>query len=100
MHNFTLTIESPINSTKEILWQHITQMKNVNAELFQFAKMTYPKELSEIGSNEVPLRQVLFKCAILLFGFMPFDLHYLGLDKLDYSTAFYKNSYSLHHHYW
>lgn len=100
MQDFTLTIESSINSTKEILWMHITQMKNVNAELFPFAKMTYPKEISEIGSNEVPLQQVLFKSIILLFGFIPIDLHYLRLDKLDYGTAFYENSYSLQHHYW
>ncbi|MCX6198431.1 MAG: hypothetical protein NTY88_04295 [Bacteroidetes bacterium] len=82
-------------------------MKNVNAELSPFAKMTYPKEMSEIGNlpagqagKEVPLQQVLFKSVILLFGFLPIDLHYLRLDKIDFGTAFYENSYSLQHHYW
>ena len=100
MKDFSLSIESEINSSKEILWQHITKMKNVNAELFPFAKMTYPKERSEIGNNDVPLQQVLFKSVILLFGFIPIDLHYLRLDKIDFGTAFYENSYSLQHHYW
>lgn len=100
MEDFTFTLESEINSTKEILWQHITQMKNVNAELMPFAKMTYPNEMSEIGNKEVPLQQVLFKSVILLFGFIPIDLHYLRLDKIDFGTAFYENSYSLQHHYW
>ena len=100
MQDFTFSIESEINSSKEILWQHITQMKNVNAELMPFAKMTYPKEMSEIGNNEVPLQQVLFKSVILFFGFIPIDLHYLRLEKLDFGTGFYENSYSLQHHYW
>ena len=100
MQDFTFSIESEINSTKEILWWHITQMKNVNAELMPFARMTYPNEVSEIGNKEVPLQQTLFKSAILLFGFIPIDLHYLRLDKIDFGTAFYENSYSLQHHYW
>ncbi|MES2621251.1 MAG: hypothetical protein V4615_10395 [Bacteroidota bacterium] len=100
MNDFTFAIESEINSSKEILWQHITQMKNVNAELKPFARMTYPKEMSEIGKNEVPLKQVLFKSVILLFGSIPIDLHYLCLDRIDVGTAFYENSYSIQHHYW
>ncbi|HRG89159.1 MAG TPA: hypothetical protein PLW44_09085 [Chitinophagales bacterium] len=100
MRDFTFTIQSEVNTAKEILWHHIMQMKNVNAELMPFAKMTYPKEMSEIGGREVPLNTVLFKSVILLFGFIPVDLHYLRLDKLDYGKAFYENSYSLQHHYW
>lgn len=100
MHDFTFTIQSEVHATKEILWPHITQMKNVNAELMPFAKMTYPKEMSEIGGREVPLNTVLFKSVILLFGCIPVDLHYLRLDRLEYGTAFYENSYSLQHHYW
>ncbi len=65
-----------------------------------YAKMTYPTSRSEIANNEVPLQQVLFKSIILLFGFIPVDLHYLRLDKIDAGTAFYENSYSLQHYYW
>ena len=100
MRDFTFTIQSEVNTTKEILWQHITQMKNVNDELMPFAKMTYPATTSEIAGREVPLQQVLFKSVILLFGFIPIDLHYLRLDKREYGTAFYENSYSFQHHYW
>ena len=100
MHDFTFTIESEINSTKEILWKHITQMKNINVELSPFMKMTYPEAMSEIGEREVPLNEVLFKSLILLFGFTPIDLHHLRLDKIDFGTGFYENSYSLHMSYW
>jgi ligand-binding SRPBCC domain-containing protein len=100
MKDFTFSIESEINSTKEILWQHITQMKNVNAELLPYMRMTYPADMSEIGEREVPLQKTLFKSAILLFGFIPIDLHSLRLDKIDIGTAFYENSFSIHMRYW
>jgi ligand-binding SRPBCC domain-containing protein len=100
MKDFTFSIKSEINTTKEILWQHITQMQHVNAELMPYAKMTYPADRSKIGTQDVPLHQVLFKSVILLLGFIPVDLHYLRLDKIDAGTAFYENSYSLQHHYW
>lgn len=100
MKDFSFSIESEINSTKEILWQHITQMKNINAELLPYIRMTYPDDMSEIGVREVPLKQTLFKSVILLFGFIPIDLHHLRLDKIELGTAFYENSFSLHMRYW
>ena len=98
--DFTSTIESEINITKEILWKHITQMKSVNTELMPFARMTYPKEMSEIGNNEVPLHQTLFKSIVLLFGFIPVDVHCLRFDKIDFGNAFYENSVTATHRYW
>lgn len=37
MRDFTFTIQSEINADKATAWQHITQMKNVNAELMPYA---------------------------------------------------------------
>lgn len=100
MKDFTFFIESEVNAVKDVLWKHVTQMKNVNAELMPFARMTYPQTMSEIGNEQVPLNRVLFKSVIVLFGFLPLDIHYLRIEKLDYGTAFFENSYSWQHHYW
>lgn len=100
MRNYTFTLQSEVNTTKEILWQHITQMKNVNHELMPFAKMTYPKEMSEIAGREVPLHRGLFKSVILFLGVIPVDLHTLRFDKVEHGVAFFEHSYSLQHHYW
>lgn len=100
MTSFLFNIESEINSDKKNVWKHITRMKNVNAELMPFARMTYPKEMSEIGANEVPLKQTLFKSVVLFFGFIPADIHCLSFDKIDYGTAFYENSVTVIHRYW
>lgn len=65
-----------------------------------FARMTYPKERSEIGTDKVPFKQTLFKSIVLLFGFIPSDIHCLRFDKSDEGSAFYENSISLLHRYW
>jgi ligand-binding SRPBCC domain-containing protein len=100
MRNYTFTIQSAINADKATVWQHITQMKNVNAELMPYARMTCPKHLAAFGDNNVPLNQTLFKCVVLLFGFIPIDIHHLRFDKIDYGTAFYENSVTATHRYW
>ncbi|MDB5227884.1 MAG: hypothetical protein JWN78_2077 [Bacteroidota bacterium] len=100
MEDFHYTITSEIHTDRETLWKHITQMKNVNAELMPFARMTYPADKSEIGNNEIPLHQTLFKSLVLLFGFIPADLHFLRLDKIDNGKAFYENSVTAMHRYW
>ena len=98
--NFSFSIETLINANNTTVWQHVTKMKNVNAELMPFARMTYPKNRSEIGNIDIPLNEILFKSIILLFGFIPVDIHFLKLDRIDVGTAFYENSTSLTHHYW
>ena len=100
MKDFTFSIESLLNADKTSIWNHITQMKNVNAELMPFVKMTYPKDKSEIANNDVPLHKTLFTSYVFLFGFIPIDIHYLQLDKLDIGTAFYENSTTFTHRYW
>lgn len=75
-------------------------MQNVNAELMPYVRMTYPDDKKEIGSNNVPLNTTLFKSVLLLFGFIPVDLHFLRLDKIDHGSAFYENSISLIQKYW
>lgn len=62
--------------------------------------MTYPADRGEIGKQAVPLNQRLFTSVLLLFGFMPIDLHYLRFEKLDMGNAFYENSSSLLQKYW
>ncbi len=75
-------------------------MQNVNAELRPYVRMTYPADKREIGISAVPLNTILFKSVLLLFGFIPVDLHHLRLEKIDYGNAFYENSASLMQKYW
>lgn len=97
---FTFSIHSKINTDKQTLWQHITQMKNVNYELMPIVRMTYPADKTSLSGVDVPLQTTLFTSTILLFGFIPIDLHHLALDKVIEGEAFYENSTTLTHQYW
>lgn len=100
MADFSFTIQSIVKAAKVEVWQYITQMQNVNAELMPYVYMTYPKNKAAFGGETIPLNEVLFKSTLLLFGFIPIDIHYLRFDTIKYGTAFYENSYSLQHRYW
>ena len=97
---FTFSIQSKVNADKQALWQHITQMQNVNYELLPIVRMTYPADRAALNGVDVPLRTPLFTSVLLLFGFIPLDLHHLAFDKIDEGNAFYENSTTLTHKYW
>ena len=97
---YNFSIESEVNGSKGSIWNHITQMKNVNAELFPFCRMTYPSDMSEIGGQTVPMNTVLFASVILLFGLIPIDLHYLKFSGLEDGHFFHENSYTFTHIFW
>lgn len=65
-----------------------------------YARMTYPKSRAAIGGKDVPLNETVFKSIVLLFGFIPIDIHHLRFEKIDYGTAFYENSTTATHRYW
>jgi ligand-binding SRPBCC domain-containing protein len=101
MADYSISIESEVPASREAVWAHVTQMKNVNAELSPFITMTYPKDRSELaGHVVVPTHVVLFTSVLLLFGWIPFDLHYLSFDRIVEGSAFYENSTTLLNRYW
>ena len=97
---FTVTIQSKVNADKQALWQHVTQMQNVNYELLPIVRMTYPNNRAALNSADVPLHTPLFTSVLLLFSIIPIDLHHLAFDKIDDGNAFYENSTTLTHKYW
>lgn len=38
---FTFTIQSKVNANKQVLWQQVTQMQNVNYELLAIVLMAF-----------------------------------------------------------
>lgn len=83
------------------LWRHIVCMVNVNKELMPYLRMTYPSDMSELPTGvDIPSGVTLFTSVLLLFGIIPFDLHYLKLDRIVEGKAFYENSTTLMQRYW
>lgn len=97
---FTFSIQSKVNADKQALWQHVTQMQNVNYELLPVVRMTYPADRAALNGVDVPLHTPLFTSVLLLFSILPIDLHHLAFDRIDKCNAFYEHSTTLTHTYW
>ena len=85
--------------TKNIAWNHITNMSKINSELMPYIYMTYPEEAAQGISvpGAVPLGKTLFMSIIMLFGIIPIDFHWLKFDTLDFGIGFQENSTTMLH---
>ncbi len=98
---FSVQLQSNLAVNRQILWNHVVSMPNVNKELMPYIRMTYPANRVTLnGVENVPYGQTLFVSILLLFGLIPIDLHWLRLDKIVNGRAFHENSTTLMHRYW
>lgn len=75
-------------------------MAAVNAELWPLVRMTVP-----VAWRARPLAQwvtgrVLFRSVVLLFGWLPVDVHSLKLEHIDPATGFVEGSHSWMNRLW
>lgn len=66
-----------------------------------YLRMTYPADRSSLkGHTAIPKGETLFVSTLLLFGFIPIDLHWLRLDRIVDGKAFHENSTTLLNKFW
>jgi hypothetical protein len=75
-------------------------MQNVNYELMPIVRMTFPANKATINGQQVPMHTPSFTSILLLFGFIPIDLHHLTFDKIIEGECYYENSTTLTHKFW
>lgn len=76
----TFTIQTEIKGTAQQIAKEILTMPGVNYELMPIVRMTAPKEWTNRPVYEWPTRTELFNSWLLLFGYIPFDLHNFGMS--------------------
>ena len=77
-----LKFSTRLPSSVDTVWNEVTKMDGVNAELYPLLKMTYPSESKGLTIQDAPLNKFLFTSVLLLFLFIPIDLHFLKLKKV------------------
>ena len=97
---FEFTTTSIIELEYIQLWKALTNMQGVNYELAPFVRMTVPTAYREFTIADALVGKQLFKSVILLFQFIPVDIHYFKLDKVIPNERFEENSTSLMHYFW
>lgn len=97
---FEFTIASTIKLEQAELWKAVATMQGVNYELAPLVSMTFPPKFKHFTIQNTPIGEQLFKSVILLFKFIPVDVHYFKLDRVVENESFEENSSSLMHHFW
>ena len=77
-----LKFSTKLHSFENNVWNAVATMDGVNAELYPLLAMTYPAKSKGLSLEDAPLNKHLFTSILLLFMFIPIDLHFLKLKKV------------------
>ena len=91
MPSFSISTELAI--APETFW-HDMAMDAVNAELHPLVKMTAPTAWRAAPLQQWAAGPVLFRSIVLLFGFLPVDVHSLRLERVCPGRGFLERSHS------
>lgn len=92
-------IESELPISAEQLWWQVGSLSAVNSELFPIS-MSSASAYRNIHLKEAPVGKFLFRSIVLLFGFIPLDVHRFYLESIGPKFEFKERSSSLFNQYW
>ncbi len=95
----TFTISSELSVPPAEFWASMS-MSAVNAELLPLVRMTCPSEWQHCTLERWATGRVLFRSTILLFGFLPVDVHSLRLERIYPGQGFLERSHSWANRLW
>jgi hypothetical protein len=87
-----LRFESRLAVPAAQVWQWITSVEGIRAELRPLLRMTAPKGVRSLGDMPITPGVPLFRSWILLFGFVPIDYTDLTLLELEPGSGFVEQS--------
>lgn len=89
---FTLQFATPLRTSRECLWDWITSVEGIRAEMRPILRMTVPRNLRGIEDARIRPGQRLFRSIILLFGILPIDYSDLTVLTLRPGEGFIEES--------
>lgn len=95
----TFAISTELTVTPQAFWQRMS-MATVNAELMPLVRMTAPPAWRHRPLAQWTAGHVLFRSVILLFGFIPVDVHALRFEHLFPEGGFLERSQSWANRLW
>lgn len=82
---YSFEVESELATEKALLTARCLNMKGVNQELNPFVTIVVRKKWSEMAFSKLPLNQYVCEGLILLFGFLPIDIHWFRFKAINES---------------
>jgi ligand-binding SRPBCC domain-containing protein len=88
----SLRFESRLHSSAERVWEWITSIDEISAEMWPYFRMSVPRGVRSITDLEIKLGDPMFRSYIFLFGFLPIDFSDMTLVELDSGRGFIEQS--------
>lgn len=89
----TFTVSTQLDIASDAFWARMS-MAMVNAELSPLVRMTAPSRWKDCPLEQWTTGRVLFRSVVLLFGFLPVDVHSLRLERIFPDRGFLERSHS------
>lgn len=88
----SLCFESRLHAPKERVWEWITSIEGISAEMWPFFRMTVPKGVSSLNDVQVEPGVRMFRSYVFLFGILPIDYSDMTLLELNVGEGFTEQS--------
>jgi len=89
---FHLRFESVVPLPAPTVWQWVTSLEGIAAEMWPYFRMTAPKNVKSIADVTVVPGERLFRSRIYLFGFLPFGYDDMTLVEYREGNGFVEES--------
>jgi ligand-binding SRPBCC domain-containing protein len=88
----SLRFESKLHAPTELVWEWITSVKGISAEMWPFFRMTTPKGIRSLSDLQIKPGVRMFRSYVFLFGVLPIDYSDMTLVELDSGSGFVEQS--------
>ena len=96
----TFSISSVLEAPRADVWAHASSPAGINDEMFPLARMTFPKAVTALTPETVPVGTRIGRSWVLLFGVLPVDYDDVTLVRLDEGRGFLERSTMLTQRVW
>lgn len=90
--SIVLHFESTLRSPATRVWEWITSVKGIQAEIWPYFVMTAPRGVRSLTDIQVPLGTRMVRSYVFLFGFLPIDYSDMTLIELNNGQGFVEQS--------
>jgi len=88
----SLRFESTLPASREQVWEWITSVKGISAEMWPVLRMTVPRGIRSLADVPLTAGAPLFRSYVFLFGVLPFDYSDLTLLEITAGDGFVEQS--------
>jgi len=91
MATVRLSLATRVPASTQEAWSWSTSIRGLKSEMWPILKITFPKEMTQIG-KETTLGKPLCRCRFLLLGFIPIDISKLTFVEIEPGHRFVEQS--------